>query len=120
MIRKTIFTPLSPIKLFQALQAGWQIDFIIPYCLQSINNVQGIEEESQGMSDLVNVWDNLINKEAIHITIEEVEEVKEVKKNEGANGKPDTKGEKTKGQKPKTKATWRCLRTISLNLLPIW
>jgi hypothetical protein len=103
VIKETIFTPLDPVDLFRALHAGWQIDFIIPYCVRSINNVEGIQKgqpQAMRMNELVAIWDELHRYNAIRYTFEEVPD-KPAGEDEGAQDKPDKKGEKTKVPKPK-------------------
>lgn len=103
VIKETIFTPLSPIKIFEALRAGWQIDFIIPYCVGSINNVESIQKEQlQEMSQLVALWDKLDDYKAISYVFKEVPEAKEPKKDAGVKGNSDNKEEKTEDPKPKS------------------
>ncbi len=105
VIKSTIFSPLKPSDLFHALIAGWQVDFIIPYCFLSINNVQGILQnpsEISGMIKLVKLWKELDEANAISFKFEPLKpEDNEAGNDEGAKGKPDNKGEKTNGPKPK-------------------
>jgi len=97
VIKTTIFTPLEPVELFRALIAGWKVNFIIPYCFLSINNVQGIIPNPQKMNELVARWTELDDHDAIIYDFGPPPEPKD----EGAKRKPDNKEEKTKGSKSK-------------------
>lgn len=112
VIKEFIFTPLKPVDLFRALIAGWQVDFIVPYCFLSINNVQGMLQDPRKMSELVALWNELDYHDAISyefgpppepILVIPVREQQGNKagKNEGAKLKPDNNEKKTGGSKPK-------------------
>ncbi len=103
VIKEAIFTRLDPVMIFKSLNAAWQPDFIIPYCFASLNNVKGITNDTNDMSDFVACWKKLNQNKAISITINEVDEVKDAKKDEGENGNPDTKGKNTNVPKLKDK-----------------
>jgi hypothetical protein len=63
--------PMPVASILTNLQAGWQVDCIIPYCFASINNVRGISPE---MSDLVALWQEFYKYNAIRYTFEAVTE----------------------------------------------
>lgn len=102
VIKNTIFSPLKPINVIRALMAGWKGNFIIPYCCLSINNVQGILQNPNKMNELVEVWDKLVRENVISYDFKPPKPKDNgAGEGEGANDKPDKKGEKINGPKPK-------------------
>lgn len=75
--------PIPVASMLKNLQAGWRVNCIIPYCFRSVNNVQAILPEPQGMNELVGLWNELIMHNAIHYTFKAVAE-EAAKKEEAA------------------------------------
>jgi hypothetical protein len=96
VIKNAFIKPINTTDLFRALATGWEAEFVFLYCVQSINNLQNKPENGKFL-ELVETWQRLKEKDAIHITFEEVKAKKEAakpgdkisKEGKGANKSPD-------------------------------
>jgi hypothetical protein len=90
VMKNAYLKPINTIDLFRALDTGWYPNFILPYCVRSINNLQNKPGTTE-FSLLCKIWDDLWDQRAIHIAFEEVQAEKETSKQDNKTSK-DGKG----------------------------
>jgi hypothetical protein len=86
-IKNILLRPIPVDDIFKALETGWYPKFILPYCVQSVNHLQN-DLRDEGFFRLVQLWQELRDRKAIHVTFEK-------EKNESAS---EDSAAKTKGK----------------------
>jgi hypothetical protein len=86
-VKNILLRPIPVDDIFKALETGWYPKFILPYCVQSVNHLQN-DLRDEGFFRLVQLWQELRDRKAIHVTFEK-------EKNESAS---EDSAAKTKGK----------------------
>jgi len=68
-IKNILLRPIPVTDIFRALETGWYPKFIFPYCIQSVNHLRN-DLRDQVYFRLVQLWHELSNRKAIHVTFE--------------------------------------------------
>ena len=74
VVKNLLLQPIPLDDFCRALQTGGDPSFILPYCVQSINNKENDPVKTQDIGELAKIWKDLKDRNALHIIFHAVEE----------------------------------------------